>query len=378
MRALITTLMLTATFSALPLSARQTAPAASAATRAAAEEAIGGLDAVRLVQGQEVDGRDDLAVTHHGLVYYFATAETKAAFEREPARYAVQLDGMCARMGPPVEGAQALHTVHEGRVYVFGSPDCQKLFVANPARFLDRTPSPLAGLAADAAARGRTLLDRAVAAHGGADAITRVTGFHERTTQQLETMRGPATVVTDTTTLLPNRWRQETSNQYGQFLLVVTPEAAFRGSSRAAPRPMSESLRTWQRARLNEHPLALLRASRTGDLRVGALDAATTPAGTPPRVAIEHDGETVIVTLDAAGRLHGLTTRAHSPKDGAIATIVRTLSDYRTVGALTLPFRVETTIDGVASPELSYTVESLDLDPVVDAAALAKPLEARP
>jgi YHS domain-containing protein len=173
MRALITTVMLTATFSGLPLSAQQTAPAAAAP----AEEAIGGLDAVRLVQGQEVDGRDDLAVTHHGLVYYFATAETKAAFEREPARYAVQLDGMCARMGPPVEGAQALHAVHEGRVYVFGSPDCQKLFVASPARFLDRTPSPLAGLATDAAARGRTLLDRAVAAHGGADAISKVTVF---------------------------------------------------------------------------------------------------------------------------------------------------------------------------------------------------------
>jgi hypothetical protein len=141
---------------------------------------------------------------------------------------------------------------------------------------------------------------------------------------------------------------------------------------------MSEALRTWQRAQLNEHPLALLRAYRTGALRVGALDAAATPAGTLPRVAVEHDGETVIVALDAAGRLHSLSTRAHAPKDGAIATIVRTLSDYRTVGTLTLPFRVETTIDGVASPELSYTVDSLELDPAVDAAALSRPLEARP
>lgn len=61
-----------------------------------------------------------------------------------------------------------------------------------------------------------------------------------------------------------------------------------------------------------------------------------------------------------------------------IATIARSLSDFRTVGTLTVPYRVEATIDGVASPDLSYSIVSIDIDPAIDAAAIARPLESQP
>jgi YHS domain-containing protein len=342
-----------------------------------AGEAIGGLDPVRLIKGEEVDGKDSLTVTWRGLVYYFATPDTKAAFEAEPARYAVQLDGLCARMGPPVLGAQSLHAVHDGRIYVFGSEECQKRFTANAAAYLDTAPSPLADAAPERLMRGRALLDRAVAAHGG-PALATLRGFREQTTQELTGMQGPVTVSVDTTTILPARWRQDTSNQYGRFLLVITPETAFRASARMTPRPLPEALRTFYLGTFGAHPLALLRAHRASPLRAASLDPVHEHGARYDRVAVERGGATVILTLDPSGRIVRQTTRAHAPRDGVIATIARSLSDFRTVGTLTVPYRVDATIDGVASPDLSYSIVSIDIDPAIDAAAIARPLESQP
>jgi YHS domain-containing protein len=373
MRTLIATIVCSALLSGFSLNA-EPQDAASAPN----EEALGGLDPVRLVQGQEVDGKDDLAVTWRGLVYYFATAETKAAFQKDPTHYAVQLDGFCARMGPPVSGAQALHAVHAGRIYVFGSEECHRRFVADATRYLDTTPSPVAGLSPAQVTRGRALLDRTVTAHGGAAALSAIRGFRERTRQDLTTMRGPSTTTVETTAVLPDRWRQETVNQYGQFLLVLTPDAAFRASARSTPRPLSDPLRDYYTGAFRGHILALLRAHLAGTLQAGSLDPITVGGATLERVAVGHDGEAVVVALDPSGRIRSLTTRGHSPREGDIVTILRTFADYRAAGALTLPFRVDATIDGVASPDLSYAIESIEIDPGIDAASLTKPLEARP
>jgi YHS domain-containing protein len=373
-RVLIATLIGTAFLSNFPLHAT---PQPATPKPPTAEEAIGGLDPVRLVQGQEVDGKDALSVTHHGLVYYFSTPETKAAFEAEPARYAVQLDGLCARMGPPVLGAQSLHAVHDGRIYVFGSDECQKLFTATPANYVDSAPSPLADATPVRLMRGRALVDRAVAAHGGA-ALATLRGFREQTRQELGGMQGPITVTSETTTMLPDRWRQDTSNQYGRFLLVITPDEAFRASARMTPRPIPDALRTYYLGAFGSHPLALLHAHRTSPLRAASLDSIDVNGAKHDRVAVEHDGVVVVLTLDPSGRIVRQTTRARAPRTGVVASLVRTLSDFRPAGAFTLPWRVDATIDGVASPDLSYSIASIEIDPAVDAAAIARPLEAKP
>jgi len=379
-RFVVATLLFVAAFSTWPLNAVSSQPPASpaSASKAPDEEALGGLDPVHLVQGQEVDGKDALAVTYRGLVYYFATPETKAAFEREPGRYAVQLDGLCARMGPPVTGSPALYAVHDGRIYIFGSDECQKRFVADASRYIDTSSSPLAGLAPEAMTRGQQLLERAINAAGGAAALASVRAFHETTTQHFDGMRGPVTIALDTTAVLPDQWRQETANQFGRFLVVVTPGAAFTGSTRGEPRPLSDTLRDYYRGALGTHPLALLRAHQVKRLRAGALAPVTENGETLDRVAVERDGVASVLTLDQSGRIRSLTMRGHSPQDGVITDIVRTYSDYRSVGALTLPFKLETRIGGTVVPQLSYTVASLALNPQIDPASLTKPLEPKP
>jgi YHS domain-containing protein len=91
-----------------------------------AADALEGLDPVMLVQGKEVQGEMNITVTRGQFRYFFATAANKAAFEQDPARYEIQLNGACARMGPPVYGNADLFTVHQGRIYIFGSGECKK------------------------------------------------------------------------------------------------------------------------------------------------------------------------------------------------------------------------------------------------------------
>src|SRR4051812_6757638 len=70
-----------------------------------------GLDPVMLSQGKEVQGDMKYTVTRGQFQYLFASAENKATFERDPARYEIQLDGHCARMGAPTSGNPDLYAV---------------------------------------------------------------------------------------------------------------------------------------------------------------------------------------------------------------------------------------------------------------------------
>ena len=101
-------------------------------------DALEGLDPVLLTQGKEAQGEMNITVTRGQFRYMFANAANKAAFEQDPTRYEVQLNGECARMGAPVQGNPDLYAVHKGRIYIFGSDNCKTLFVAAPEKYLRR------------------------------------------------------------------------------------------------------------------------------------------------------------------------------------------------------------------------------------------------
>src|SRR5215813_12179517 len=99
-------------------------------------DALEGLDPVMLAQGKEAQGEPNITVTRGKFRYMFANAANKAAFEQDPARYEIQLNGACARMGAPVGGNPDLYTVYNGRIYIFGSANCRSLFIAAPEKYL--------------------------------------------------------------------------------------------------------------------------------------------------------------------------------------------------------------------------------------------------
>ena len=78
-------------------------------------EALDGVDPVLLVQGKEVSGKKAFAVARDGFEYLFSSAATKAAFEREPARYEIQMHGLCARMGKATGANPSDYLVYDGK-----------------------------------------------------------------------------------------------------------------------------------------------------------------------------------------------------------------------------------------------------------------------
>src|SRR5690349_16907933 len=125
-----------------------------------------GLDPVMLTQGKEVQGDMKFKVTRGQFEYLFASAESKATFEKDPARYEIQLNGHCARMGSPTGGNADLYYVHKGRIYIFGSEECQTLFKAAPEKYLEVPPAPKAPPTDEMIKRGHDLLAKAVGVLG--------------------------------------------------------------------------------------------------------------------------------------------------------------------------------------------------------------------
>ena len=158
-------------------------PAAGTAQPAQIDEALDGVDTVVLLQqGKEVFGKGDLSVQRGRFKYLFSTPETKAVFERDPDKYEIQLGGMCARMGPPTGANPSDYFVFEGKIYIFGSDECRKRFIASPQKFIPR-PAPAMPAGPAAAAAGREVLEKAVAAMGGAAALDKVTSYIETASQ---------------------------------------------------------------------------------------------------------------------------------------------------------------------------------------------------
>ncbi len=90
-------------------------------------------------QGRHVPGRPELRSQHDGVAYRFATAEHKAMFDREPARYAPQFGGFCSNgiaYGIPWGGDPDNWKIVDGRLYIFGGEASKRYFLMDEAKNL--------------------------------------------------------------------------------------------------------------------------------------------------------------------------------------------------------------------------------------------------
>jgi len=239
---------------------------AGAGGKPEAEEALDGLDPVLLVGGKEVPGKSANSVTRGGFIYLFSTAETKATFEGDPTKYEIQLGGICARMGKTAGGNPSDFIVHEGRIYVFGSDDCHKKFQADPAKYLP-TPAPPLPFSATAATEGQKLVQRALAALGGAATVDALTSYTESTTQVQNRPQGEVTVTTKTIWSFPDRVRQErTMVMQGKTMTsatVLAPQGMWFVAAQGQAYPMRAAARPSLEQEFGRHPVVLLRARKS-------------------------------------------------------------------------------------------------------------------
>jgi YHS domain-containing protein len=330
-----------------------------------------GLDPVLLARGQEKQGDEQFSVRRGRFRYLFASAETKAAFEREPSLYEIQLDGSCARMGPNVRGNPDLYLVHKGRIYLFGSPDCVAAFKAKPESYLDsESPEAAAPPASeDALRRGRALVERAVEAAGGAARVDGVTSYAETATAVTPSQGGAREIKTTVLALYPDRVRVEQTYPFGTIANVLTREGGFsvfpRGQSE-----MSGAQREAADRQFRTGLLPLLRARRADGFKAVALGAGGEAA---EQVEVSYGAVRARLSFDpSTGRVLSLSYRGRAP-GGEIGQIVRTFSDFRAAGGLTLPFKTVETFGADSAPVRTLTVESIVINGEVAPSLFERP-----
>ncbi|MBI1760603.1 MAG: hypothetical protein HYR56_04120 [Acidobacteria bacterium] len=348
-----------------------------AVAQTTATDALEGLDPVLLVQGKEVQGDLKTTVTRGQFRYMFANEANKAAFEKDPARYEIQLGGACARMGAPTNGIADLYAVQQGRIYIFGSEQCKKLFVAAPEKYL--SPEHKAVTATpEMLKKGQALFEKAVAALGGTAKLDGLTSYHEKNTStQTRGARGEVEVKNDLLLAYPDRARVEVAmpdfndvSVMMRRILVLQPTEPFVVTTRGVL-PLQAPLRLEQEQQFQRQPLGILRArAQFKAAYTGAGKAGESPV---EQVALELAGVPATLGFDpATGRLLSLAYKRRGPQ-GNFGDFVQTFSDFRTVDGLTLPFKITATFDGQPWKDQSATIESISLNGAVDPKLFEKP-----
>lgn len=337
-----------------------------------------GLDPVMLVQGKEVQGDLKISVTRGQFQYLFANAENKASFEKDPARYEIQLDGACARMGAPVTGNPDLYTVHQGRIYIFGSDQCKKRFDAAPQNYLEianeaapKTATP------EAARKAKALIETAVAAMGGASRIDGLTSYQEKSTTTQTRRQGDVEVMTNLTVVFPDRIRFEQvmpdwtdPSKVRQVTMVISGGEVF-GTMGGVVRQLPDLARINQENEVNRRLLSILRARKSlNPAAIGSGKIGETPV---EQVAITIDHASYILGIDpVTGRILSLSAWRRGP-EGNFGQLVQTFSDFRTVDGLTLPFKITGAFNNQQWKEQSPTVETIAVNGKIDPALFEKP-----
>lgn len=328
------------------------------------------LDAVELIAGKEVRGGETRFVDHAGYRYLFATDENKAAFVKEPARYEIQLGGGCARMGP-LTGACGMdrYAVHDGRLYVFASDACRATFLKTPERFLDPDESSPKGTSEEET-RGKEMIERAVAAVGGAERLDAVKTIQVRVEDQVD-HEGKKVATSKTVTVrfpAGYRWDSTWGDEY-HYAYVTNGEDAWFADQDGERSMQPANARGLEREHRLRNVIVLLRARNEpefvavydglGSIRVGDEDVPV------DRISIGYRRTRCTLGLEPeTHRVISLTYRGRGPSM-MFGELTRVFSDFTEVGGMTLPRTVTTIFDGEPAGE-PVTYSSLTVDEDID------------
>ena len=322
-------------------------------------EALMGFDPILLTQGKEVLGKEDISVTREGFRYHFTNAETKATFLGDPELYGIQMGGLCARLGESVPGNPDMYTVHAGRIYLVASEECRELFDATPSKYLE-PDVPMPPRTSEAIQKGQDLMERSVAASGGADAIDSLTSYQAVGIVTNES--GERQVKTTFTFLFPDHLRRERDiPNFGSIATIVSGNDAFEIRP-AEVRAFSEAQRINFQKMMTRNLVSTLRARNEPEYSAAYTGSGEIDGKRVETVAVDFGGQLLTLSVEPnSGRVLALAYLGRGP-DGDYGQVVQTLSDYRTVDEVTLPFKMSTTFNGQPNPQMSFTAESITLN----------------
>lgn len=90
--------------------------------------------------GKHTPGNPAIKADHDGVTYRFASEENKAAFLKEPIRYAPQFGGFCSNgivYAIPWGGDPDTWSIIDGKLYIFGGAGSRKYFLMDEKRNLE-------------------------------------------------------------------------------------------------------------------------------------------------------------------------------------------------------------------------------------------------
>jgi hypothetical protein len=227
-----------------------------------------------------------------------------------------------------------------------------------------------AEVTAEGEAEARQLLDRAVAAIGGAEAVDATTSLSVTGTVTQATPQGEMELAVRETHLFPDRVRQEVTLPFGTMTMVLAGDTGFAITPQGVVDiPESQLGAIRQRARRN--PLALLKARNDEGFSATVLPAGEHEGAPLERLQIELDGDVTVVGIDSAsGEVRQISYQGNGPT-GAPGEVVETLTDWRDVGQLRYPFAMVGTFDGETMQRV--TLGEVEIDGEVDEAAFERP-----
>ncbi|WP_343563357.1 YHS domain-containing (seleno)protein [Kiloniella sp. b19] len=104
----------------------------SGLTAAGAPLGLHGVDPVAFVDlGNRIDGTAKHTATHDGVAYYFASEDTKKAFEANPAAYLPENGGFCTygvSVGKKFDGDPQFAAVVDDKLYLFLNEEIFRAF----------------------------------------------------------------------------------------------------------------------------------------------------------------------------------------------------------------------------------------------------------
>ncbi len=329
------------------------------------------VDPVELLGGREVPGDTALALTWGRYTYVFATPRNRAAFEADPSRYEIQLGGACARMGPlSGEGSPGLFAVHDGKIYIFASAQCRGSFLKRGGELLE-AEDPLPAWTPESVERGQALLDRAALAMGGAAAIDGISSCVKRAEEKVVSGEKTYQVVRSTWIEFPARFARETRWDDAGWGEVVDGGAAYLFGA-AESRDMVAAQRCAFEKELGRDPLLILRGRTAPGTLVSHTGSAEIDGRAVELVAVACAGRTSTLSIDAeTGTVTAVSYRGRGPS-GLFGAREDRYSDFRPVGALTLPFQRSVVFNGEPVETMSETLASLEIDVAIDPAVFRR------
>jgi len=327
------------------------------------------VDPVELVAGRETPGKAELSLEHEGIEYWFATAESKAAFAAAPAKFEVADGGACGSMGPlSGMGDARRFTVHEGRIFFFASDGCRASFLKNPAKCIE-TPDPIPTGTPEQAAQGRAAMDQFLAWAGGAEPWRGLASLRTTASRRQTISDKDWAITNEVAMLFPDRIFQKDTWNEMWYTTVRSPEGAVMASHNKHDRLASSRRDAFDRW-IARHPAVILKAYADGPGAGLAVvgDGEGTVDETPVwfvKVALR--GATSRLAIErSTGRPVQLTFHG---RDGtsSVGDSARLYTSYATVDGITLPTAYTVTMNGKSVPSAGVKIDTFEPGPALPA-----------